>query len=194
MAVHPVPNVNVYMVCPTLAAWPAYPLPAPYSLRWYQPGDDATWFAVQRASEKFATINDTLHAREFGTDPAPLAQRQAFLLDGDGVPIGTASAWWDAQWQGLAWGRIHWVAIVPAYQGRGLAKPLLAAVMARMAGLGHERAYLVTSTGRLPALRLYLQFGFRPWLATPPDHAAWDPVRPLLADLWEGQPARLQAE
>ncbi len=62
---------------------------------------------------------------------------------------------------GDEWLRIHWVAIAPAYQGRGLAKPLVAAACLRLRALGHVWAYLTTSTSRLPAVSLYTKFGIR---------------------------------
>ena len=55
---------------------------------------------------------------------------------------------------------MHWVAILPAYQGRGLAKPLLAQVMQTMAVLGHRQVYLTTQRFRRAAIGLYTSFGF----------------------------------
>jgi GNAT superfamily N-acetyltransferase len=57
------------------------------------------------------------------------------------------------------------VAIRPEHQGQGLAKPLLSRVCRRLHELGHSRAYLTTSTSRVPAICLYHAFGFRPNLA-----------------------------
>ena len=83
-------------------------------------------------------------------------------------------------YKGLAWGRIHWVAIVPEFQGRGLAKPLLTAVMNRMVELGHQRARLATATQRLPAINLYLKFGFLPDPRNEEELSAWEEIRQIL--------------
>ncbi|MGH2409415.1 MAG: GNAT family N-acetyltransferase, partial [Chloroflexota bacterium] len=81
---------------------------------------------------------------------------------GQGEAIGTATAW-EHEFEGMVRGRVSWVAIVPAYQGRKLAKPLLSAVMARLAR-SYGKAYLTTQTTSYPAINLYLSCGFRPHL------------------------------
>ena len=63
---------------------------------------------------------------------------------------GTTTAWYNEDYRGLPFGRVHWVAIVPEMQGRGLAKPIMSAVCHRLRELGHGRAYLTTTTVRIP--------------------------------------------
>ena len=72
--------------------------------------------------------------------------------------------------------RVHWVAIVPDHQGKGLAKPLLTAICNRLVEIGHDRAYLTTNTVRLPAINLYLAYGFEPEIDTDEDRRVWDGV------------------
>ena len=74
------------------------------------------------------------------------------------------------------------MAIQPALHGQGLAKPLLALVCQRLQALGHRRAYLNTSTGRLPAIGLYLKFGFVPKMRRDRENTlrAWRQVREQL--------------
>jgi GNAT superfamily N-acetyltransferase len=110
---------------------------------------------------------------EFGADPVLLAQRQCYLCTADGRTIGTATAWFDDDFGGEIFGRVHWVAIVPQYQGHGLSRPLLSAVCERLREAGHERAYLTTSSARLAAIRLYLRFGFKPLIETEGQASAW---------------------
>lgn len=56
--------------------------------------------------------------------------------------------------------RVHWVAIRPAYQGRGLARPLLFDIGQTLRELGHTRATLTTSHQRALAIALYRKIGF----------------------------------
>ena len=156
------PQPNIIMVRPTMADLPEYELPAPYSLRWYKPGDEHAWVRIHELADLYNVADVARFEREFGLDEAVLGGRQAYLCDAAGTPIGAASAWWNDDFEGGRWGRVHWVAIVPEHQGRGLAKPLLSAVMQRLVELGHERAYLTTNPPRLAAISLYLHFGFVP--------------------------------
>ena len=173
-------NVPVLMVRPTLTDLPQHSLPAGYSLRWYRPGDAAIWTAIQSVAEKFEPILATLFQKEFGDNELELARRQAFLLSPHGTEIGTATAWFNAAYRGQSYGRIHWVAIVPEFQGRKLAKPLLSAVCNRLVALGHPRAYLATATGRLPAIQLYLTFGFVPEIRDAAERLLWEKTMALL--------------
>ncbi|MBI3832033.1 MAG: GNAT family N-acetyltransferase [Planctomycetes bacterium] len=173
-------GLPVRMIRQHLREIPAFELPAPFSLRWFRPGDEGVWTRIQRESDTLQPIPDRLFEQQFGKDPRELGSRICFVLDGSGAEIGTSAAWFgpDEAWQG--WGRIHWVAMVPAMQGRGLAKPLMTVICRRMAELGHERAYLTTSTARVPAIRLYLKFGFAPDERTEEDTRAWASIRTQL--------------
>jgi hypothetical protein len=60
------------------------------------------------------------------------------------------------------------------HQGRGLGKPLLAAICERLSQLGHTRARVTTSTGRPAAVNLYLHFGFRPVIRDQAGQDLWN--------------------
>jgi len=169
--------VSVNMVRSDLKDVPQHALPAGYSVRTYQPGDEAVWTRIFRDADRYNEIQAGLFEDQFGSDPDLLRRRQIYLCDPSGQEVGTTTAWFDDDYGGLPYGRIHWVAIVPACQGRGLAKPLMTAACNLMVLLGHERAYLVTQTVRLPAIILYLKFGFRPHVRSEADAAAWRGVK-----------------
>ena len=166
-------NLPLTMVRDNLEGIPSYPLPAGYSMRGYKPGDEQLWRDIHLLADRYSSITPDLFAREFGSEEAVLAERQFYLLDPHQKAVGTASAWYDDNFRGREYGRVHWVAIVPRYQGQGLAKPLMAAVCRQLRALGHERAYLQTSSARLPAIRLYLRFGFIPQIQTAGDVEVW---------------------
>jgi len=181
------------MVRPNLDNVPEFTLPTGFALRWYQPGDEAHWQRIHVRADCYNEIMPELFRKQFGTEgkrelpavPASeprrgmnsalheLCRRQCYLLDPKGEVIGTGTAWFDNDFEGARWGRVHWVALVPEYQGQGLSKRLMTALCRRLRELGHDRAYLSTSAARIPAVKLYLQFGFKPMLRTAADEAIW---------------------
>ncbi len=150
-----------------------YPLPRGLSIRGFAPGDEAVWGRIQAAADHFNAITPALFTRQFGSDPDALPQRQCFLVNEHGAPIGTGTAWYNEDFQGKRYGRVHWIALLPEFQGRGLAKPLMSVVCHRLHDLGHERAYLTTFTARIPALKLYRHFGFTPFIRSAYEAALW---------------------
>lgn len=176
-------NLNISMIRPTLENLPTFTVPAPYTLRWYQPGDEQEWLAIHIAADPYITYSNETFDQEFGAERALLPTRQAYLCDGAGRPIGTTSAWFYNDEEGDPYGLVHWVAIHPSAQGLGLAKPLLGLVCARLRDLGHTRGYLNTSSVRIPAISLYLQFGFVPKMRRDRENTlrAWRQVREQLA-------------
>ena len=154
-------NQPVLMVRPNLENLPNFALQSGYSFRWYAPGDEQAWLEIHRQADLYNQVSLELFQQQFGTDPTLLNRRQVYLLTGQGAVIGTSTAWFNDNFEGLPYGRVHWVAIVPDYQGQGLAKPLLSVTCQRLKELGHERAYLTTSSARVAAIRLYEKFGFQ---------------------------------
>lgn len=154
-------NLELQMECADLADLPTYPLPPGYVLHWYEPGDEQRWLTIHTATEKHIPITLELFWQQFGNDSQLLSERLFFLLDPAGVAIATTAAWFVDAPTGSV-GLIHWVAIKPEYQGRGLSNVLMSIACARMVQLGHQSARLTTGSARIPALNLYLKFGFRP--------------------------------
>jgi GNAT superfamily N-acetyltransferase len=169
--------LQVRMVRVPLDHLPQFPLPAGFCIRNYQPGDAQTWLGIVEAADPYLASHRTAYERAFGGRTSLLHERQLFLCDPAGKAIGTATAWFDDDYFGQAFGRVHWVAIAPDWQGKGLGKALTTAVCNRLRDVGHTRAYLVTETERIPAINLYLKFGFVPDVRSEADRAAWDDVR-----------------
>ena len=172
--------ITVQMIRSDLKDIPQYPLPQEYSFKWYQPDLEEHWVAIHRLADTHGEITPDLFVRQFSLDAGVLGPRQCYLLDSAERFIGTATAWLDDDFMGQSFGRLHWVAIVPDYQGRGLAKLLLSNVLNRMAELGHRRAYLNTQTVRLPAINLYAGFGFIPVIRSDDDLKIWSSLQSVL--------------
>ena len=171
--------VQVRMVRPSLDSFPQYPLPHPFTIRWYQAGDEEHWLDMKARSDHFHRADRDYYQHTYGAHATLLPQRQAFLCDQNGQPIGTATAWFE-HFANQEYGKDNWVFIIPEAQGRGLAKPLLTAICQRLLDLGHQRALLYTLVGRLPAIHLYQQFGFVPYLRDETDVRAWRQVNQQL--------------
>jgi GNAT superfamily N-acetyltransferase len=178
MSSRPEQSTRLLMIRENLEAIPEFTPPAGFALRWYCDGDEAAWFDIHLKADLHNRITPPLFAQQFGTDPELLAQRQCYLIEPGGTAIGTATAWFNDDFDGCRIGRVHWVAVLPEYQGRGLSKPLMTAVCHRLRKLGHDRAYLVTAPELVPAINLYRRFGFVPLIQKETERALWRNVWP----------------
>jgi GNAT superfamily N-acetyltransferase len=159
-----------------------HPAPSGFSFRMFRPGDEKTWTDIWQRSDKFGIqFTPQTFAQEFSADQEAIAQRQFYLLDPAGAPIGTAAAWFPDDAHARDCGCVHWVAIVPEMQGRGLSRPLLATTLERMKELGYRSSYLRTQTVRLAAIKLYLEFGFVPEISKEKEREGWRGVRQRIA-------------
>jgi ribosomal protein S18 acetylase RimI-like enzyme len=168
------------MVRDHLADLPAFAYPPGYTIRTFRLGDAAQWVRIETLAGEFSSQEEALQhfEEEFGPHLAKVEERCFLLEDSHGTPIGTAMAW-DGEFLGAVRGRVHWVGIVPDYQGRGLAKPLLSTVMQHLARQ-HTAAYLTTQTTSYRAVNLYLNFGFAPYLTSDDDARGWRIMEEIL--------------
>jgi len=173
-------NLSLTLVRPHLNDLPAAALPPDYSWRWFRFGDAAHWLHIHHDADPFNDICPELFPRQFGMDFKHLANRQLYVQDPIGRVVGTCTAWADETRPDGPCGRVYWLAVLRQFQGLGLGKAILAATCTRLRELGYSRACVVTSTGRLPAVNLYLQFGFQPEMHTAEDRLCWDHVFSVL--------------
>lgn len=170
---------ELHMIRPDLEGIPRVAFPKGFGIRPMRLDEGAVWLDIQRDAEPYFPIPDDLFVREFCRDPQATQWRSFLVVDGKGVAVGTVSAWYNPDYRGRDYGQIHWIAIRPAYQGLGLGKAALAFALQELAKR-HERCYLGTQSRRLPAIRMYLNFGFLPDLETPGAVAGWCEVRAQL--------------
>lgn len=193
----PSAGLRLNMVRPNLEDLPQAVLPAGFLLRDFRDGDEQAWVDIHIPADPHHRHDIANYRREFGADQETIRRRQIFLCDPAGRAIGTTTAWFDAA-RGPAWGRIHWVAIMPPWQGRGLSKPMLTAACRRLRELGHSQAVLTTQTVRPRAVGLYLRFDFVPEITCADDAAAWRLVAtrlpPDLAAMVAEHVARFEAK
>ena len=179
-------NHSVRMIRENMENIPQFPIPEGFAIRNYRPDEGHIWTRILKAAEPYFDVDDGLFDREFKHHLSAMEDRSFYLTTDTGEEIGTITAWWQ-DINGEVWGQIHWVAIHPDYQGRGLSKPMMSVAMMRLKQ-SHERCFLGTSTGRMPAVKVYLDFGFTPDLSHENSQQAWTEVasvleHPLLAKL-----------
>jgi len=168
-------HIKLQMIRENLEDIPRYELPEGYSFKMFEPGDENIWANIETRVDEFDSEAAALErfGREFGEHIYEMGDRCFFLMNPRGEAVGTATAWYgDLEGDGNVRGRIHWVGIVPEYQGRGLSKPLLGKAMAILAGF-HDAAYLTSQTTSWQAVNMYLDFGFRPVRLDDGYEAAW---------------------
>ncbi|MCL5994905.1 MAG: GNAT family N-acetyltransferase, partial [Chloroflexi bacterium] len=183
-------NAPVTMFRAHLDDIPEVPFPAGYGVRPLRRNEGGLWEDIWRDAEPFFKIENGLFEKEFGDDPLAIERRCYIITAPDGTAAGTISSWYSHDLNGQDYGRIHWVATRKAYQGKGIMRAGLSYALRQMAQW-HGRAVLDTSTGRVGAIKLYLDFGFRPDLSKPGAREAWAAFRqrlnhPALAMLDEG--------
>jgi GNAT superfamily N-acetyltransferase len=170
---------HVMMIRPHLRDIRRVRWPAGFSIRPMRRAEGPLWVDIHRDCDPFTHAADDLFEQQFGDAPTEIPRRCFLIVDARGVAVGTISAWFNRDFRGRDHGRIHWLAVRKAYQGLGLAKAAVSFALRRLARR-HSRAYLTTETARLAAIRIYLDFGFRPDLKPRGARTAWRIVKKAL--------------
>lgn len=210
---HTVPYTAVVMIRENARNSPEYPLPEGYRFAAFTPEDEENWIRLQL---------EVTHVESY--DQGKRIFRQEFLRAGEGIPCETcpgyeetvlrtvlikddtgtlvgAATLWTGDTFGKLWQRVHWVAVHPDHQGKGLAKCMLARMLRLYGELGCDSPiYLTTQTKTYRAIRIYRQLGFTPYMGEKPMHwpyrselpqdsfreeneAAWKLIREKLAEV-----------
>ncbi|NQU44054.1 GNAT family N-acetyltransferase [bacterium] len=181
----------VTMVRPHLQEIPRPTFSAGFSIRPMRMDEIDVWVAIQKDSEPFRKIVPAVFGEAYGDNAEEITKRCFLIIGPEGEGAGCIGAWFNLDFREGDWGRIHWVATRPAYRRRGLARAGLAYALRRMTEW-HTRCYLDTQSKRLGAIRLYLDFGFRPDLEEKGSVETWHEIgrelaHPVLEDLCAGK-------
>lgn len=144
---------------------PEYELPEGYRFVLYQPGDRDAWIAIEQSAKELADYEHGVRTwqRYYGNVEDTLHNRMIFIENAQGEKVATATAYYDLNGDlSPQRGQVHWVAVRRDHQGKGLSKPLISQVLKVMKQRGHTEAMLHTQTTTWVAVKLYLNFGFRP--------------------------------
>jgi len=174
-------RIGVFMIRDNLEDLPHHELPPGYRFRLFRKGDERLWAEIEYSADEFESADAAL--ARFNKDFGPCVdemERRCFFVETDGgQAVGTGMAWCGRDFLGGEYGRVHWISVRPEFQGRGLGKALISRVMDRLAE-SHDKACLKTHTNNIAAIKLYLDFGFRPLLLTPHCREAWETVGNIL--------------
>ena len=165
-------GLPIRMVRPNMDNIPQIALPEGFSMRPMRMDEIGLWTDIWRDAEPYFQIKDDTFMGVYGPDLPAVERRVFFVVNEPGVAVGTISAWYDRDFKGVDAGRIHWVAVWPAFQNRGLAKGMMTFAMNRLAQW-HELTYLRSQSKRTGAIKLYLDLGFLPDMDADGAAEAW---------------------
>ena len=175
-----VKNLPVLMYRYSLTPPEGRELPAGYHFAYYQDGYEKYWAEIECSVGQFDREEDALScfAREF-QPREELYRRGLFVFHESGACVGIATAWFEGKL-----GRVHWVAVAPSHQKRGIATALVTRVIEDCFRLhGPGTISLHSGTPNHNAIRIYRRLGFQPYLRNQSDIEAWDIIDKANGDL-----------
>lgn len=155
-----IPDYNIFMMCTQLNPRALTELNPDYSFRNCRPDELELWKAFPFDSETVPAgyehymnqfVNET-----YGHNMDMFYRNTLFACTKEGKPVATCSSW-------KAYGKIntiHWFKTLKAFEGKGIGRALLSAVMKRYDSNDYP-IYLHTQPGSFRAIKLYSDFGFQ---------------------------------
>lgn len=158
----PYKNIVMQLDSRLLDSLSAPVLPEGYRFRLYRDGDALHWARIETSVLEFETKAEAY--RHFTGTYLPrsgeLTQRCIFVLNPKGLPIATATAWYDNSDLGHQ-ANLHWVAVCPQEQGRGIGEAIVRRALQIYKTLEpREDILLHTQTWSHSAVCLYHKLGF----------------------------------
>lgn len=161
------------MIRPDLKGLPEIQVPDGYGVRTYVPGDEAHWARI--INDSFGGNRSAEYAVESLTSQKQFVAEGLFFATFQGTPVGTACAWCTPPDE-VAVCEIHMVGVVRDHQGHGLGMLVSLFVLHFLAKRGVCGAQLNTDDDRLPAIKTYLNLGFKPAYRDASHPERWEAV------------------
>lgn len=151
-----------------------YKLPVGYTIKPYESGMENHWAEVETSVGEFDKVIDAKNyfEKEFISKDKDLSKYCFFVENPNGKIVATASIWYGKHFDDRIKYRLHWVAVNPHYQGKGIAKALISYILKDDKLKGEKYIYLTTQSWSYKAINLYLKFGFKPYSGDKPEN--WD--------------------
>ena len=142
-------------------------------VRTFRSGDEDGWLELLQVN---GALGDWDQAR---VQKVLFATHEQFFVECEGKIVACTSVN-DKERDGKSCWEIGWVAVDPAFQGRGIGKLIVGTAVARALELGARPIYLLTDDFRVPALCSYLKLGFVPDDSHPSYTRRWLDIFALL--------------
>lgn len=158
-----VPYADFYMKRPAGLAVPVPELPKGYRFVFYQAGDQEAWCRIETSVLEFKTKDDaaSYFEKTFLPEEKELIQRMFFVEDPQGQKVATCTAWWE-QVKDEKLPLVHWVAVMPEAQRKGIARAMMCKVTQLLQEFSQDKPiHLHTQTWSHPAVDLYQQLGYQ---------------------------------
>lgn len=188
---------QLYMHRRNLDNLPPLDIPAGYSLRTFQPGDEEHWCAilnntsgmgdwvgpeaVQRLVSNGPFGDMTKLSQDLGRDGLFEPTNLFFVTDQSGEPCATACAWTKQTTHGTV-GELHMVSVKPGHRGKRLGHVVTTAVLHRFKELGYASAHLGTDDWRIAAIRSYWAAGYEPEISHWSHNDRWHALEKYRSD------------
>ena len=155
-----IPDYNIFMMCAQVNPYALTELHADYYFRNCRPEELELWKAfpfdtVTVPADYEDMMNQIIHDSYRGQMDT-FFTNTLFVCNQEGSPVATCSHW-------KAYGKIntiHWLKTRKAYEGQGIGRAVLSAIMRRFESRDYP-IYLHTQPGSFRAIKLYSDFGFQ---------------------------------
>lgn len=144
-------------------------------------------FSIHTHDEKLDSLWEDLVEKSFGyrfsfdkfvRNGGHYRPEYVFYLAENGRDIATATAVEKDEFPGEGWFRM--VGTLPEARGRGAGKLVCTAALHSLRERGYHSCLLSTDDHRIPAIRLYLSLGFRPYMTHESHPARWEAIMKTL--------------
>jgi GNAT superfamily N-acetyltransferase len=155
-----IPDYNIFMMCERINQDALSDLDPDYYFRNCRPGELELWkafpFDRDTVPPEYEDFMNQIIKDSYSGDMDTFFRNTLFVCTKQGTPVATCSYW-------KAYGKIntiHWLKTRKDYEGKGIGRALLSAVMRRFDSQDYP-IYLHTQPGSFRAIKLYSDFGFQ---------------------------------
>lgn len=155
-----IPDYNIFMMCERLNQQALTDLNTDYYFRNCRPDELNLWKAFPFDSDtvplEYEDFMNQIINDSYSGNMDTFFQNTLFVCNTEGTPVATCSHW-------KAYGKIntiHWLKTRKAYEGKGIGRAVLSAIMRRFTSDDYP-IYLHTQPGSFRAIKLYSDFGFQ---------------------------------